>query len=106
LHAVKKLQRRAWDSNPQPVARHLNSNQLQTVENAGDFDDSSVSAAQGAAVGAENGVEPGPAAGCMAGQGTAPVAVADPDLALVVDRWQALADPIRVAILSLVRSGE
>ena len=74
-------QRRARDSNPQPVARHLNSNQGAPCENADEFDDFGIGAAPGAAVRSET----------------------DPELAEVVEAWGGLLPAIKAAILGLAR---
>ncbi len=75
-------------------------------ENAGEFDGFDRSAARGAAVGAGNGTDRATASTGKTGQGTAPPAADNPELAEVIDRWQALPEAVRLAILALVRTAK
>ncbi len=103
---IEKQERRARDSNPQPVSRHLNSNQLPTALNPADYANSGQGAARGAAVGAA--IEPlaTVATGSGVGQDAAPGATQDAELGEVIDRWATLPDPVRLAVLALVRSAK
>jgi hypothetical protein len=69
-------------------------------ENAEKFGTSHASAAPGA----ENERSEGDTTGCVAGQGTAPAALDDAELAQVLNRWATLPVAIRQAVLVLVRS--
>jgi len=100
----KRRERRARDSNPQPVARHLNSNQLLECENAEEYRISELSAASGAAVSAEKGGEQAEATAGKEANQTAPMGGYDPDLAEVANRWATLPDAVRLAVMALVRS--
>lgn len=75
-----------------------------TPENAGECADSHPSAARGAALGADNGVELADASSGNAAQVIELVAGGDAELAAVVDRWATLPEAIRLAILALVRT--
>jgi hypothetical protein len=72
--------RRAWDSNPQPLAGHLNSNQANNAEIPDDIARLADCAARGAAINANS----------------------DSTLELVTSRWHQLPEAIRAAIVALV----
>ena len=104
---VERLQlskRRAWDSNPQPVARHLNSNQLQNGENAEEYGNTEQRAAPGAAVSAENAGKHANAAVSTEANRTTPVTGNDADLTEVANRWATLPEAVRLAVMALARS--
>ena len=65
----------------------MTSNQATTTENAEEYADSQSRAAPGAAVSAE----------------TAPL---DPELQLVIEAWDSLAEATKVGILAMVRAAE
>jgi hypothetical protein len=71
---------------------------------AGKNADQGLSAARGAAVGAENSHGSGDASCGIVGQNRALSAGVDPELAEVAELWATLPDPIRQAIMALVRS--
>src|SRR4051794_39038553 len=96
--------RRARDSNPQPVARHLNSNQGTTLEIPEQLNDSDNCAAPGAAAEYENHSFECIATNGRAGQGCGLQAIDDARLQEVVRRWSKLAEPVRLAVLALVRT--
>ena len=80
-------QRRARDSNPQPLAGHLISSQAAHAEKPEENAHSRDSAAPGAAVDPENG----------------PV---DPDLRFIAERWDELSEPVKAGILAMVRAAD
>ena len=81
------MKRRARDSNPQPLAGHLISSQAATPENLEENAPFRDSAAPGAAVDPENGPT-------------------DPDLRLIVERWDELSEPVKAGILAMIRAAD
>lgn len=75
-----------------------------TPEFSGESEDSKQSAAPGAVGSAENGAEQAEAADGNEANQTAPMAGYDPDLSEVANRWATLPDPVRLAVMALVRS--
>jgi hypothetical protein len=80
-----RLERRAWDSNPQPVARQLISNQSITPKNTEENADSGNSAAPGAAT------KPFPTP-------------FDADLRSIIDAWPDLPNALKAGIAAMVKS--
>jgi hypothetical protein len=88
------------------LAEQLTLNQCATPPNAEENGTSLLSAARGAAVGAESARRSGDELGRGAVQRAALVAGDDDDLAELLDRWAALPDVIRRAVMALVRTAE
>ena len=86
------------------MASGLTRNQVEPLLNAEENGTSHASAARGAAVGAENGPHSSDASDGRIGQGTASPTGVVAELAEVVDNWPVLTEPVRLAILALIRS--
>jgi len=88
-------ERRAWDSNPQPLAGHLNSNQAGSGEKPEEYDGFEKSAAPGAARSAENAVSGGDSDLAESGPIT-------PDLADLIRCWPNLSEATKAAFSALL----
>ena len=81
--ASDAIKRRARDSNPQPLAGQLISNQSLLAENAEENSVSQDSAAHGAAVQQDHGPN-------------------DPDLVAIIEAWPELSEAVKAAFMALL----